>query len=172
LWQCSIRGWAWAIMSCCQLKINSEQVMFHMSYSNTPQGCYQCENRWQTNRVANLVPESPLPCLQTAMSPIIYRPSVSILTWLLAACSDKFLQLLVASLQSVSCPTYVSVTFFLAHFAADFHCPVSEYIWLQWFYTLISCIWSTLCTKYFCVHIVCACKFLSWNVINFCTHDK
>jgi hypothetical protein len=71
-----------------------------------------------------------------------------------------------------SCPTLLSVTFFLAHMAADLHCPASEYIWLQWFYTLISCIWNTLCTKYFCVRIVCACKFLSWNVINCCTHDK
>jgi len=146
--------------------------MFHMSYCNTPQGCYHCENRWQTNHVANLVPESPLPCLQTAMSPIIYRLSVSTLTWPLAACSEKFLWLQVTSLQSVSCPTCLSVTFVLAYVAADLHYPASEYIWLQWFYSLISCIWSTLYTKYFCVRIVCVCKFLSWNVINCCTHDK
>jgi hypothetical protein len=159
-------------MICCQLKINSEHVMFHMSYCNIPQGCSQCENRWQTNHVANLVPESPSPCLQSAISPIIYRFSVSILTWLLPACSEKFLWLLIAPLQSLSCPTCLSVTFFLVHVAADLHCPASEYIWLQWFYTFFSCIWSTLCPKYFCVHIVCAGKFLSWNVISCCRHDK
>jgi hypothetical protein len=126
-------GKYWAVTNS---EINSEQVMFHMSLFNAVQGCYWCENRWQTNHVADLVFWVPPSAFASGHAPNYLQTfckhsdlTSSFMQW-------EVFWLLLALLHLLSCPTCRSVVCFLTHVSANLHYPTSEHIWLHWFYTL------------------------------------
>ena len=157
MWQCSVEGWTWAKMLCCQLEDN-----WCCAY-DTFKWYYRCENL--TDYVTNMMPKSTPICHQPSCLLITDKHSESSSQWLLATHNEKFLWLLLVSLKSY--PLHVSHTF-CCTCCRRLICTVLLQHIVTLFCTLISIIWSILYTKFISLYVLCA--VLCCRVINYWTH--